>query len=186
MEWKIGKGGAGCARCSKSFEEGEIYFSTIHEETEGVRRSDYCAGCFDPERDCKEEVFWRTRKSADGPVKRTVNFEILREIFFKMLAVQDQAFKEMAYLLALILIRKRYLKLKEFVTREGVDFMTVRRKAGDPLIFVEVPFLRDEDIAPLRDKLSDLLDADLDDTLDITELRERIVGQPAPEQQPGA
>ena len=37
--------------------------------------------CFDPDRDCKEEVFWRTRKSAGGPVKRTVNFEVLRDIF---------------------------------------------------------------------------------------------------------
>ena len=179
MEWKIGKGGSGCTRCQKSFEDGEVYFSTIRQEVDLVQRYDYCGACFEPEKDGGETVFWRTRKSIEEPARKTVNFEVLKGIFFKMLPVEDRVFKEMAYLLALILIRKKVLKLKEFLTRDGVDCMAVRRKTGDPLFYVEVPLLRDEEIALLREKLSDLLDADLDDTVDVQELREKITPPPA-------
>jgi hypothetical protein len=115
----------------------------------------------------------------DEPARKTVNFEVLRGIFFKMLPVEDRIFKEMAYLLALILIRKKVIKLKEFLTREGVDCMAVRQKTGDPLFYVEVPLLKDEDIVLLRQKLSDLLEADLDDSVDVQELREKIASPPA-------
>ena len=95
-------------------------------------------------------------------------------IFFKMLEVDDRPFKEMVYLLALVLIRKRYLKLKDFVSCDGMDYMEVQQKKDTPLLKVEVPLFEEENIAALRNKLSLLLDADHDSTLNINELRERI------------
>ncbi len=186
MEWKIGKGGNGCSKCNRTFENGESYFSTIIQGEIDLSRIDFCTDCFDPESVSKDVVFWKTRMLRDKTVKKSVNFEILREVFFKMREVEERVFKEMAYLLALILIRKRFLKLKDFITRDGVDCMAIRRKTGAPLIYVEVPLLNDEDIDGLREQLSQLLDTDLDGTLDINELRDRITPPPADESVPEA
>jgi hypothetical protein len=190
MDWKISKGGEACSKCEKPFEHDDTYYSTITVEAQSISRFDFCEACFGLERDHQSEVFWRTKKLITEPVKKAVNFEILRELFLSILEVEEKAFKEVAYLLALVLIRKRYLKLKDFISENGTDYMTVRQKKDLPLIKVEVPLLKEEDIAGLRGKLSDLLDADFDSSMDVKELRgiiadpEPVEAQPAPEAPP--
>jgi hypothetical protein len=179
MDWKISKGGEACSKCEKPLAHGDTYYSTITLDAQLISRIDFCEECFGLEQDHPSEVFWRTKKLITGPVKKSVNFEVLRELFMSILEVKEKAFKEVAYLLALVLIRKRYLKLKDFISQDGTDYMTVRQKKDLPLIKVEVPLLKEEDIALLRGKLSDLLDADFDNSMEINELR-NIIADPEP------
>jgi hypothetical protein len=78
-----------------------------------------------------------------------------------------------------ILVRKRFLRLKSFVSEEGGDFMLVQQKKDAPVKKMEVPLLAEEDIVTLRDRLSDLLDADLASMLDMDELRDKLAAPPA-------
>lgn len=174
MEWKITKGQSRCFGCNKEFGEGEIFYSILILVKQEVNRSDFCEACFDKQDDPQKEVFWRTKNTRVVPIKKAVNFEVLRDLFFKMLEVDEKAFKDLTYLVALVLIRKRYLRLKDFITMNGRDYMAVRQKRDAPLLHVEVPLLSAEDIIELRDRLSDLLDADFDSSTEIGELRERI------------
>lgn len=174
MEWKIKQGGEECAQCKKFFIQGEEYFSTVLVEEGLLQRTDYCEACFealDPE---NRASFWKTRKTQVKEVKKTVNFELLRELYFKMLTMKEKEIKELAYLIGLILVRKRFLKLKNFVSEEDGDFMLVQQKKDAPVVRMEVPLLAEEDIAVLRDRLSDLLDTDLGSMLDPHELREKF------------
>jgi len=180
MDWNIKKGGEVCLRCEQLIDPGATYYSTLVVDEAAIERSDFCETCFTQESDDDKRVFWRTSKSCNEPVKKAVNFEWVRELFERMLEVKEKAFKEMAYLLALVLIRKRYLKLKDFVSRNGQDFMEVRRKKGEPLLHVEVPMITEQDISILRDKLSDLLEADLEGDLDLGTLRDKLNSEPEP------
>jgi hypothetical protein len=184
-EWNIKKGADACSRCESVLQNDEIYFSVLEAGQEEIQRIDYCKACFEGQPIEENSVFWRTKKSGVEPAKKAVNFEVLREVFLKMLEVEDRAFKEMSYLIALVLIRKRYLKLKDFVSENGRDFMAVRQRKGEPLIKVDVPLISEEDILRLRDRLSSLLDADLDGDMDVKELEQRICTKPEPESPPG-
>ncbi|MHC4942500.1 MAG: hypothetical protein ACYTG7_05710 [Planctomycetota bacterium] len=183
-EWNIKKGGDACNRCERILDQGELYFSVLEVGQSEIQRVDYCKACFDGQPLEERSVFWRTKKIWSEPAKKVVNFEVLREVFIKMLDVEDNAFKEMSYLIALVLIRKRYLKLKDFVSEGGRDYMAVRQRKGEPLIKVEVPLISEEDILRLRDRLSSLLDADLDAEMDVKDLEERICTSPEPESPP--
>ena len=74
---------------------------------------------------------------------------------------------------------KKYLRLKEFITRESVDYMAVQQKKDTPLLYVEVPLLKEEDISVIRDKLSELLESDIDPVLKISELKDPIPESPS-------
>jgi len=174
-DWKISKGRGECSGCEKIFEDKEALFSALEIEEDGVNRHDYCEDCFNKKEEKDREVFWRTRNSYVRPEKKSVNFEVLRDLFFKMLKVDEKEFKDLTYLIGLILVRKRFLQLKDFICIDGTDFMTVRVKKDDPLLNVEVPLLSEDDITILRARLSDLFDSDLDSSTEIPELRERIV-----------
>lgn len=171
-EWKISSGQDRCSSCERGFEVDQPYFSSIAVEPGGVMRRDFCTACFVPSENT-DSIFWRTRMP-DRNVERknVVDFAVLRELFFKMVAQGDAAFVPMAYLVGLVLVRKKYLRLMDFLTSEGKDFMRVQRRRGEPHFDVEVPLLDAAAIEQLKTKLSDLLRADLGDDFDLSRLEE--------------
>ena len=77
----------------------------------------------------------------------------------------------MIYLVGLVLVRKKYLRLVDFLTSDGKDFMRVQRRRGEPSFDVEVPLLDADEIARLKDRLSELLRTDLPDEFDLSALK---------------
>ena len=163
MDYTIRKLSEDCARCEHPFRAGDRLFSLILLEEERPSREDLCLACFeardaDPE---QEFAFWKTRKSGDGPVRRMVDFNTLRELFFRMAERDSAEYRKICYLLGLVLIRKRVIKLKEFTSEGGVDFLVVTAKQREEPIRLEAPELRSEEFEELRDRLRTLLDMDL-------------------------
>ncbi len=178
MEWKINPGKEQCGTCAYSFTAGDPYYSLLKLDEAEVLRDDLCIECFKPE-DHDDAIFWRTKMvEKDLESRKIVDFGVLRELFFKMVSHGGGAFVSMAYLIGLVLIRKRYLRLVDFVTVEDRDVMRVQRRRGEPTFDVEVPLLDTEKIASLKEKLSTLLKAELTDDFDLTRL-EKDLEEPA-------
>lgn len=178
MEWKINPGKEQCGACAYSFTTGDPYYSLLKLDKTEVLRDDLCTACFKPDEQ-GDAIFWRTKMvEKDLESRKIVDFGVLRELFFKMVSHGGGAFVSMAYLIGLVLIRKRYLRLVDFVTVDDRDLMRVQRRRGEPTFDVEVPLLDTEMIASLKDKLSNLLKADLADDFDLTRL-ERDLEEPA-------
>jgi hypothetical protein len=171
-EWKISSGQDRCSSCEREFEVDQPYFSSIAVEPGGVMRRDFCTACFAPSENA-DAIFWRTRMpDRNVEQKKMVDFAVLRELFFKMVAQGDAGFAPMAYLVGLVLVRKKYLRLMDFLTRDGKDFMRVQRRRGEPHFDVEMPLLDAEGIDQLKTRLSDLLSADLGDDFDLSRLED--------------
>lgn len=177
MNWKITKGRSACHGCEDEFEEKQTIYSAIEIENDEILRFDFCETCFKEKETKENDVYWKTQSTHVKKEKKVVSFEVLRDLFYKMLKVDEQDFKNLNYLLGLILVRKKYLQLKDFVSIDGVDFMVVRQKKDAPLINVEVPFLKEEDIVQLKGRLAELFDADLDSSMEINEIRDKIVSK---------
>jgi hypothetical protein len=132
-DWKIHRREERCSRCERPFAEGEVVYSLLALDTAGLRREDRCPTCFQgPEqaaapgpadaaasRPAGELLFWRTRHAHDRRARFAVDFESIEELFLALEGRREERLLELRYLLALLLLRKKRLKL-----------VGVRRHAG--------------------------------------------------------
>lgn len=160
--WKIPAYHTACDACEAGLEPGQLVATVLDFEAEGPRRRDLCPACWDAASVGDDTIFWRReRTAADVEAKRTVDYAMLRDVFTRLLDQDSKVYRRLAYLVGLVLVRKRFLRLQGFEARDGREVMIVRRRAGDPSMEVPAPFLTAEDIVETREHLMRLLDADL-------------------------
>ncbi len=170
-DYRFKKSADVCSTCAREFNVGEIIVSTLSLAQDEPERKDACADCFahassadtaaTPE---SEFAHWRTKKTEVGRTRRKIDFPALRELFLRMLACPGAEYEKLCYLLGLVLLRKRALKLHEFVTDGGQDYLvvSVMPAAPDARRFrVVAPSLAPADVAELRARLNSLLDVDV-------------------------
>lgn len=165
MEYKIRKSSYRCDRCDREFEKDEVYVSMVEIGEDELVRRDHCESCFEPpEGEAAESIaFWRARRSEVPEQKKSIDFATLRELFFKMVESSNEEYRKVRYLLGLVLIRKRFIKLKEFVTEEGNDFLIVTTKLRKEPLKLEAPELHPSEFGELKERLNWLLDVDFDE-----------------------
>ena len=109
-EWKISKRGRSCSVCQREFRSEEWLYSGIAEIEGRFERRDVCVPCWDK----KPELFsfWKTRMPK-REVKRLEDINAMQEFFKKLLEKpsEDPSRQKIAYLTALLLARKRRLRL---------------------------------------------------------------------------
>jgi len=154
-EYKIAKGSAGCP-CGRVFGEGEPFVAALFEAGDSFDRRDFCPSCWSEPPDTYS--FWHTRtprrdeKKRENPVAVWAFFEALsREA--------DPQRRKLAFLLSLTLQRKRILKMTGS-RREGPrEYLLLEKKPECTIFEVEVPEIRDDEMAGLREELVRLLDS---------------------------
>lgn len=127
---------------------------------EGPRRVDLCASCTSS-RAPSEAFFWRHQLPEGDRAHPVVDYGMLREIFERLLDRPGEVYRRLSYLVALVLIRKRQLRLKTFEVREKREVMIVSRGAGHEDLIVPAPYLSAEDLVDTRELLMRLMAADL-------------------------
>lgn len=164
MEYKIKKPLGACGRCEQEIALGAPIVSTILLEAAEPARRDFCVPCFDSlERKPEDEfAYWRTRRAGVKETKRVIDFPTLKQLFFRMTEQPGEEYRKICYLVALLLMRKKLLQLKEFVTEGGRDFVVLTAKDREGEIRIEAPSLRAEEFVEMREKLAMLLDVDLE------------------------
>jgi hypothetical protein len=144
---------------------GQPVTSVIRLEPTGPGRQDLCASCGQSVAGAAEVLFWRRKRPEAGARRAIVDYAMLRELFARLLEKPGELYERLSYLVALVLIRKRHLRLVGFEARRGREVMLVTRAAGEPAIEVPAPYLTPEDMVSVREHLNRLLQADLPDDL---------------------
>jgi len=128
-DWRIHRREQRCARCDRAFEQGEAFFSLLFLQGELLRREDHCPACFVvPEGQAgKELLFWRTRHSPDRAARFAVDFESIEELFLALEGRSEERLAELRYLLALLLLRKKRLKLVGVRRHASGETLCLRR-----------------------------------------------------------
>lgn len=183
-DWKIPSPSGRCGGCDTPFHAHESVTAVLELADPLPRRVDWCAACVvaaDPTR----AIFWRRVVPAGDKSRPTVDYAMLREVFERLIDRPGDVYHRLSYLVALVLVRKRQLRLKAFEQREGREVMIVTRGAeyGDRV--VPAPYLSADDLVETRDLLTRLLAADLSED-DLATLAARSEGRndgahPAPE-----
>jgi hypothetical protein len=136
-EWNIQSRGHGCEACGKTFADKEAYHTMLFEERAELRRSDICGACWDTQfkeaRDRKGFIsHWQGVYLAPPPPTETIKKETAETLLRKIIEQNDPQFIPAAYILAVMLERKRILKVKEQFVRDGQRvFIYEHPKTGD-------------------------------------------------------
>lgn len=158
MEWEIKRGANGCLLCNKEFTEEEEYYSSLFDENNTFVRKDFCTPCWNKGKDGGSFSFWKTKvPKKDKPVQPLVNIDVLVDMFIRLEGNSETHQKNLRYVLALYLIRKRVFKLKTFQRQNGEETLILNYQKEDREFTVFNPNLKEEEIEAITSEMSQLL-----------------------------
>ncbi len=154
-EYKITRMTGTCG-CGRTFVEGEEFTAALFEGDETFERRDFCSACWNTPPEAYS--YWRARTPRKDEKKRENPMAVWA--FFESLAGDaDPQRKKLAFLLSLTLQRKRILKMAG-TRRDGArEFLELEKRPDGTRYSIEVPDIRDEEMAALREELVRLLDS---------------------------
>lgn len=163
-EWHISKSNKNCNLCQKQFETGDTLHSCVEEQNDNLPlvRLDYCEKCWEERK--KQKVFfnWKTIKSAETNKKPLiVDNEVLLNLFERLKNSESARNRSYAYLLSLILMRKRVLVFDDVQMIDGEEHMVmsfrIKKEGENNQVSVIDPHLNIEEINALNDDLNKLI-----------------------------
>jgi hypothetical protein len=154
-DWRIGKKGQACTACGTAFPCEVPFHSAIFADGESFHRSDLCERCF---RAAPSAPYshWVTAIPKPEEHRRVFDLGLAAEFLRRLAAEKDPARARLGHLLALLLVRKRVIRLTEIpgeAPRARVEFHDGREPLEIP-----APPLSDDDVPALREELGGLLD----------------------------
>jgi hypothetical protein len=128
-EWKIARRRDRCSRCEAAFGEDAKHVSTLRFQGDALVREDLCPACFDGREPGQDIFFWYTRERNE---RRGLALDLptLEQLFLRLEGNAEPRIEELRYVIALLLMRKRRLKLVR-VVRDPRETMLLRRPRRD-------------------------------------------------------
>jgi len=143
-DWNIQSRAHACETCGKSFSDKEAYHTLLFDDKAAFRRTDICQACWqkqysDGARDRKGFVsYWQGVYEAPPPRVDAIQRENAESLLRKLIELNDPRHIPTAYILAVMLERKRLLKVKEQLLRDGRRiFVYEQPKTGDVFTIVD-------------------------------------------------
>jgi hypothetical protein len=162
-DWNIQSRARGCEACGKSFADQEAYHTLLFDEKAELRRSDICSVCWDKQyseaRDRKGFIScWRGIYEAPAPPTEAIQGETAETLLRKLIERNDPQYVPAGYILAVMLERKRVLKVKEQLVRDGRRvFVYEQPKTGDVFAIID-PNLKLDQLEQVQRDVANLLE----------------------------
>mgnify|MGYP001766455201 CR=1 FL=1 len=123
-DWNIQSRGRSCEACGKGFADKEAYHTLLFDERRDWRRCDVCQTCWEKQyseaRDRKGFVsHWQGVFEVPPPPTEAIQKETAESLLRKLIERNDPHYIPAGFILAVMLERKRLLKVKEQVVRDG-------------------------------------------------------------------
>jgi hypothetical protein len=124
-DWKIQSRAHACAACNKGFKDKEVYHTLLFDEKSEFRRSDICESCWEQQysqgaRERKGFVsYWHGLYEAPPAPTDAIQKQTAESLLRKLIELNDPKYIPAAYILAVMLERKRIFKVKEQTVRDG-------------------------------------------------------------------
>jgi hypothetical protein len=163
-EWNIQSRGHACEACGKAFADKELYHTLLIDECQAFRRSDLCGACWQSQfnegvRERKGFVScWQGVYEAPPVVTEPIQKDTAESLLRKLIELNDPKYVPAGYILAVMLERKRLLKVKEQLSRDGHRvFVYEHAKTGDVFTIVD-PGLQLNQLDQVQRDVAELLE----------------------------
>jgi hypothetical protein len=163
-EWNIQSRAAACEACNQPFADKQPLHTILFEERSELRRMDICQNCWQNQysegaRDKKGFIsHWQTVFNAPAPVVEAIQKDTAETLLRKLIEQNDPQHAPAGYILAVMLERKRILKVKEQIVRDGRRiFVYEQPKSGD-IFTIADPDLRLDQLEQVQKDVAQLLE----------------------------
>jgi hypothetical protein len=166
-DWNIQSRGHSCEACGKTFVDKEHYHTLLFDEKSGLRRSDICRDCWEKQysqgaRDRKGFVsYWQGVYEAPPPPTDPIKKETAESLLRKLIELNDPHYVPAGYILAVMLERKRLLKIKEQIVREGRRVFIYEQPGSGDLFTIIDPNLQLNQLEEVQRDVATLLEQGL-------------------------
>lgn len=160
--WHIARSSRTCAHSGAAIPPGEPFYSALVDKDDTFDRLDYSAGAW-PEVD-KEPFFsyWRNKGGDPREDKAPpVDYDRLMAFFDSLEDAEEPAKRLFRYVLALVLTRRRRLRLDDMSRTDSGDRLVVYdRRNGGRTLEILAPEAGRNDLEQAQEKLNQLFDCD--------------------------
>ncbi len=179
-EWNIQSRAHACEACQQSFADRQSYHTLLLDVPPDLRRTDICEPCWQKQSPPDAPApagfisHWQGVYEAPPPVVDAIQKETAETLLRKLIEQNDPHHAPAGYILAVMLERKRVLKVKEQILRDGQrTFIYEQPKTGDIFTIVD-PDLHLDQLEQVQRDVAALLEHGLNPPVVVPE------NQPAP------
>lgn len=157
LQYRIQESTRRCARSGRELQPGEVCYSVLYERDGQLVREDYSLQAWQgPPQDAF--CFWRGRVPPKEPARRVVyNVEALWDCFQQLESCADPHALALRYVLALLLLRRRRLRLESVDWREEVEILRLRCSRTRQEYDVINPGLSEQELERVQQEIHNLL-----------------------------
>ncbi|MCU0770297.1 MAG: hypothetical protein MUE94_00815 [Verrucomicrobia bacterium] len=163
-DWNIQSRAHACSACEQPFADQAPYHTALFEDPEGLHRRDVCRRCWEADVQAQRGSrpgfvsHWQGIYEAPPPVTESIQKENAESLLRKLIGQDDPRYIPAGYILAVMLERKRILKVKEEWQREGRRvFVYEHARSGDVFTIVD-PDLQLDQLESVQREVSQLLE----------------------------
>ena len=157
-QWKFTKRQPACRHCARAFENGEPHVSALAMRTDELAREDVCLACWKTQPPRGDLFWWRTRHDAERKRGIALNLEALEALFVRLEGSSEGQLAELRYVLCLVLMRKRRLKIERVERDAEGESLVVTRPRRPEVFRVTVFDFSPEKIDELRTRLQEVFE----------------------------
>ena len=158
-DWTISKSSHACSVTGKTFEVGDDYYSALQENDDSFARFDFSPEAWENTDKSRFFSFWRAKVTPENEKKKLV---IDVEAFYTFFASLEEAESEnkrlFRYLVALILTRKRVLRLDEIEKTPEGDYLILFDRRADKEHRVFSPEATEEQLIEVQENLNQIFE----------------------------
>jgi hypothetical protein len=187
-EWNIQSRARACQACEKAFADKQAYHTLLFDEKHEFRRMDICDPCWQGQysqgaSDRKGFVsYWQgVYEAPPAAAPEAIQKENAESLLRKLVELNDPRYAAAGYILAVMLERKRLLKVKEQLVQDGRrTFVYEQPKTGD-LFTIPDPNLQLSQLEQVQRDVASLLEHGFNPVVESPTLTEAGAGAaPAP------
>ena len=163
-EWNIQSRSHACQACGKPFADGEVCQTLLLEERRQYVRMDVCRQCWETQygegaADRKGFISqWQSvYQSPPAAPPEAIRRETAEDLLRKLIAAGQPQDGPVCYILAVMLERKRILKVKEQFQRDGARVFIYEQPATGDVFTITDPNLRLDQLEEVQHNISRLL-----------------------------
>jgi hypothetical protein len=162
-EWNIQSRGFGCEVCGRSFADKQAYHTLLFDEKADFRRSDVCEPCWQTKfSDARAQTgfisHWQGVFQLPPPPTEAIKKETAETLLRKLIELNDPQNIPAGFILAVMLERKRILKVKEQVVRDGQRTFIYEHPGTGDVFTITDPNLRLDQLEQVQRDVAGLLE----------------------------
>ena len=163
-EWNIQSRAHACEACGQPFADRQVYHTLLFDEPPELRRSDICEACRQKQNagDARNRTgfisHWQGIYEAPTPPTDPIHKDTAETLLRKLIEQNDPRYAPAGYILAVMLERKRVLKVKEQIVNDGKRVFIYEQPGTGDVFTIADPNLRLDQLEAVQRDVAALLE----------------------------